>query len=361
MPALRVLSLNTERGWRGGENQCYLLQRGMVERGGDDIALRSACLAGEPLALRLEQEGLPCLPLPHGRLRIIRRLRALLRAGEVDLLHAQASHAHSLGNLAVLGKRCPLLVTRRVDFAVGRSRLSAWKYRRADGYAAISEAVAVVLRAAGVDPERITVIPSGIDPARFAVAPAAALRGELRIPEQARIVSCVAALTAHKGHRYLLDAWRTVEAQQADAHLLLIGEGELEDELRAQAAAVGLQRLHFLGRRDDVPALLRVSDAFVLASIEEGLGTSLMDALCCGLPVVATRAGGIVELIEDGRSGLLVPPADAQSLAAALLRLLDDAELRDALARAGSAQSERFHYRHMVAAYARHYPTLSAR
>jgi glycosyltransferase involved in cell wall biosynthesis len=162
-------------------------------------------------------------------------------------------------------------------------------------------------------------------------------------------------LVAHKGHRHLLEAWRDI-ATRVPASLLIAGSGELDAELRAQAADI--PHVHFLGWRDDLAALWASVDLTVQASLEEGLGTALIDAQLAGLPVVATTAGGIPEVVADGVSGLLVPPADPDALAAALLRVLTDAALRARLAVGARSHARNFLASAMVAGYQRLYAEL---
>jgi glycosyltransferase involved in cell wall biosynthesis len=195
------------------------------------------------------------------------------------------------------------------------------------------------------------VIPSGIDPARFAAADRNRGRQGLGLAEGDLMVLCVAALTEDKDHRALLAAWREIAAARPRAHLLLAGEGGLRHELTGLAA--GSPRVRFLGFRDDIPDLLAAADVFVLASRHEGLGTTIMDAACCRLPVVATRTGGIPELVSDGVDGLLVPLGDAAALGQALARCLDEPALRERLgAAAAQTAATRFHASAMVEAYA---------
>ena len=160
----------------------------------------------------------------------------------------------------------------------------------------------------------------------------------------------VAALTDHKGHRFLLEGWPEVVRERPDARLLLAGSGELEEDLRELADRLEVaDTVRFLGFHRDVPGLLAALDLFVMSSHLEGLCTSLMDAMAAGVPVVATTAGGIPELVEDGRTGRLVPPRSPAALSAAVLEVLGDHDLRAHLSRAGRETArERFGIDSMV-------------
>lgn len=348
---MRVLHLDTERGWRGGQNQVYLLHRGLIGAGIDSTVL---CRAGQPLARRLADEGLPRLEVRSGPVFALRSALAA-RAFRADLLHAHASAAHGIARLAVIGSGTPLVVTRRVDFALKSGIAARWKYGpRITRFAAISRAVAGILEAGGVDAQRIVVIPSGVEP-----QPAVPNREGL--PAERLLVLCAAAFVAHKGHRHLLDAWRLVEERGMPATLLLAGSGDLEASLRAQASALGLQHVQFLGWREDVPRLWAAVDVAVMASLEEGLGTVLIDAQLAGLPVVATTAGGIPEVVADGASGLLAPPADPEALAQRLLRVLADQPLRAQLSAGARTHANGFLAGAMVARYRSLYAELLAK
>jgi len=344
---LRVLHLNSERGWRGGEQQVLLLAEGL-QRAGVDTAI--VARPGEQLARRAALAGVPVIGLtlrpwsPWSWL----GLRRLLRAG--DIVHAHASHAHAAASWALSASSIPLVATRRVDFPPKGLR----KYRRCASNVAVSQAIAGILTVAGVP--RVSVIPDGVDPARFASADRRRGRAALGLGEGALAVLDVAALEEHKDHRTLLEAWGRLAAARPDAHLFLAGDGSLRRELEARAAQ--LPRVRLLGFRDDLPDLLAAADVAVLTSCTEGLGSTLIDAMVTGLPVVATRAGGIPELVEDGVNGLLCPIRDAAAVATALATVLDDAALRQRFAAAGRISAQRFTAGRMVEAYRRLYATL---
>lgn len=151
-----------------------------------------------------------------------------------------------------------------------------------------------------------------------------------------QIVGVVARLEPEKGHPTLLEAWPTVLRAVPDSYLLIVGEGSRRDALEAQARELRIaHRVVFTGRRDDVPAVTAALDVAVLPSYREAQGLTILEAMALSRPVVASDVGGIPEMIEDGVTGLLVPPHDADALAAAIVRLLRDHPLADTLGRAG--------------------------
>jgi glycosyltransferase involved in cell wall biosynthesis len=195
----------------------------------------------------------------------------------------------------------------------------------------------------------VSLIYNGVDMERYDHQEACCtLRAEYGIPEGAPIVGVIARLEPEKGHPTLLEAWTQVLAAVPDAHLLVVGEGSRREALEAQAASLGLlgsdasnprselgRRVIFTGRRDDVPAVTAALDVAVLPSYREAQGLSILEAMALSRPVVASAVGGIPEMIEDGRSGLLVPPHDRDALARAVSRLLLDHPYADTLGRAG--------------------------
>jgi glycosyltransferase involved in cell wall biosynthesis len=225
-------------------------------------------------------------------------------------------------------------------------------FRDAAAGVAMSRLIAAELAQASFPPQRIAHIPHGVDTQRFRPRPPqekAALRDALGLREDALVVVYTGRLLRGKGLETLVDAFGRVAGRDARAHLVLVGSGagqalSNEDELRERVARLGLEgRVRFTGRVDSVEDFLGASDVFAFPSEFEALGLSLIEAAACGLPCVGTRTGGIVDVIEDGRTGLLVPPADADALAEALEALLADPGRRAALGAGGRARvKERF-------------------
>ena len=351
--ALRVLMVDSERSWRGGQGQVLLLMRGLREAG-VEVALAApadGALYGRSAALDVERHdwrARSSLDLTG-----LVALRRTIARGGFRVVHSHASRAHGAVALARAGLNpCPVhVVSRRVDFPPGRGPASRWKYRRgADAYIAISIGVRDVLVAAGIEPARVFVAPSGIDLGRFAgVRDPAYLRAEFDLGDGERVVGNVAALAPHKSQSDFVRAAARLRASGRNVRFFIVGEGELRASLESLARDLGLgDAVVFTGFRADAMELIRLFDVFVMSSYLEGLGTSIMDAQALGVPVVATRTGGIPEIVEDGVSGLLVPPRDPEALAGAIARMLDDAPLREACARTARERSGGYDYRRMV-------------
>jgi glycosyltransferase involved in cell wall biosynthesis len=337
--SLRVLHVDTARGWRGGQNQVLLTAEGMA-KGGHVVSV--ACRAGGMLEARARQASLAVRPVPfRGDLwpPAVTSLAGILRADRPDLLLLHDPHAVAGGLVARrLARIVPVVAVRRVDFPL-RGALSRAKYRACDRVIAVSEAIRGVLERDGVSSSRLRVVYEGVPDRGKGPGGAREARLALGVPDGAPIVGNVAALTAHKDHATLLEAAALVLRARPDTRFVILGEGELRPALEAQRRALGLEdRVLLPGFRSDLDRLLPAFDVFCLSSRMEGLGTSLLDAMSFGLPVVATAAGGIPEAVEDGVTGRLVPPRAPEPLATALLELLGNEARGRAMGEAGRAR-----------------------
>ncbi len=233
--------------------------------------------------------------------------------------------------------------------------------RDADAFVAMSRLIRDEFVAAGLPSDRVPLMPHGVDTTRFRPATAiekAALRARLALAPDAVVVAYTGRLLRGKGLEALLAAFARLAEEFPAAHLLLVGSGagqalSVEDALRADVARRGLgTRVTFAGRVDAVEDMLRAADVFAFPSVFEALGISLIEAAACGLACVGSRTGGIVDVIENGVTGLLVAPGDAEALQAALARLLADPDARGAMgARAAVAARARFDLDASVLAY----------
>ncbi len=181
----------------------------------------------------------------------------------------------------------------------------------------------------GVRPSRLQVIHNGIDIERFSCS----INEEIGRRNRNQVIGTVARLTEAKDHENLLCAFAAVRKVEPDVCLLLVGDGELREEVESMISSLRLEdAVEMTGKRSDIPQLLNGMDIFVLPSRREGFPVSIIEAMACGRAVVATDVGGVREIIDDGVDGIIVPPEDHQSLAAALAQLLQDQELRNRLA-----------------------------
>jgi len=365
------LHIDTARTWRGGQNQVLLTVNGLRA-----IGERAALVAHPDGELRRRAaEGLDLIPIaPRAEMDLSAawRLSRAIKRLAPDVVHAHDPHGVAMAALALSfgaggsrgGGRAPALVAaRRVDFHLKGNSFSRWKYRQVDCFIAASEAIREMLVADGAPPERTVTVHEGIDVDRVAAAPAVNVHEAFFLPHGAPVVGNVAALVPHKGQRYLVEAAHLVVRQLPDVRFVILGEGELREHLEKQVREHRLEKHVLLpGFRADVLGCIKAFDLFVMSSVTEGLGTSLLDAMAASRPIVATSAGGIPEIVVDGVNGVLVPPRDARALADAIVRALGDAALRRRMGDAGFARvSERFTVERMVADTAAVYTRLARR
>jgi glycosyltransferase involved in cell wall biosynthesis len=340
VPVIRSLHIDSARTWRGGQNQVLLTVNGLAEIG--QPAVLVAHESGE--LKRRASEGLRFIgfaPKSEFDVHAAWQLGRVFTDVKPDVVHAHDAMSVALAAMALTmnsrdGSRPLLVAARRVDFHLKSHAFSKWKYRKIDLFLAASNVIAGMLASDGIPADRIVTVHDGVNLGAIDRQPAVDAHAAFWLPHGAPIVGNVAALVGHKGQRHLIAAARIVVRSVPDARFLILGEGELRAPLERQVRELGLERHVFLpGFRTDAVGLQKSFDVFAMSSITEGLGSAMLDAMACGTPVVATRAGGIPEAIVDGQHGLLVPPHDAAALADAIVRLLKDDALRDRLAAAG--------------------------
>ena len=295
---------------------------------------------------RLEKAGINVCVIddPDDR-RAVQALAELLGPMEPEILHNHMYRAEVLGTRAALllgekGCQRPAVIS-----TVHSSRVRCADDRQAlrqltplmDRLIVVSKAIDKKIREEGRAGAPVSLIYNGVDLQRYNhQQPCCTLHEDYAIPEASPIVGVVARLEAEKGHRTLLEAWPLVLAAYPGAWLLVVGEGSERDSLESQAASLGIAgRVVFTGRREDVPAVTAALDIAVLPSYREAQGLSVLEAMALSRPVVASEVGGIPEMIENGVSGLLVPPNDHVALGDAIVRLLSDHPFADMIAKRG--------------------------
>ena len=344
---LRILHVNPEKNWGGGEAQVLGLLTFLASRGhhndlyahpGGILSARCQDLAIEtyPLIMRNDLD-----------LRSVPRLRRLIHAIGYDIVHFHTKRAHALAPWLPHGAQGPkYVVTRRMDYPEPRSWYTHLLYNRSvDGVVAISETIAKLLISAGVEPKKIRCVRSGIEPHRFT-----GIEPRASVPGDPFVVGCLAALEERKGHRDLLRAAAMLKHQGVPVHFRIAGDGPLRSQLQDDAARLQLDNeVMFFGFVTDTVAFLRGVDCIALPSLYEGLGVAVLEGMAAGKPIVATRVGGLTESVVDGVTGLLVPPADPAALAAAIARLAQSPCLARSLGAKGRERArESFSLEHMA-------------
>lgn len=346
---MRILHVDTERGWRGGERQALWLAAELRRRGHLSIV---AARPGEPLAQRAAEAGLevaPCSPRFEADPRGAMRLRRLIKNRRIELVHAHTAHALGLASIATIASGVPLVATRRVDFHLRSNVGTRWKYGRTAAVIAISRAVADVLASDGIGRAKIAIVPDGTDIQRHIVPATPATLLALGVRQRAPLVVQVAQLVPHKDPLNFVRAIATARERVPEIQALLVGEGELRISVENTVRALGLTGvLHVVGYRNDADALLAAADVVVLSSREEGMGSVLLDALLLGKPIAATRAGGIPDVVDTDINGLLAPVEDSRALGENISRLLTDHQLAARVSTAARGRSADFSVERMT-------------
>jgi sugar transferase (PEP-CTERM/EpsH1 system associated) len=359
---------------------CGGLERIVLDlaRTGPELGQRVSVICLEragTLALQVEEAGAPviCLEKPPGRRpEMAGRVQSTLRLLRPDVVHTHQIGALCYSGAAAKEERVPVVVHTEHINQVAKHRsfnrqirtrlLWCLGARYADRFFCVSEDIASEARAFGAVPRRkLGVVLNGIDTARFrARGPCAAQREALGIPAGAPVVGTVGRLNEVKCQDLLVRSFRRVLDRTPGAHLLLVGDGPKRADLHALVGELGLSdRVHFTGYQAEPDRYMQLMDVFALPSRAEGLPLAILEAWAAGLPVVATRVGGVPRLVEDGRTGLLIDSGDGDALAAALGRLLEDRNLARRIADAGRDRAVAdFDTRRMAGDYQRHYLEL---
>lgn len=352
-----VLHLDAGRQWGGGQNQARLLMRGLAARGVRQLML---CPAGSPTEERLRSEGLPVEGISWSGPADPRALWAVGRSiGSYGLVHCHDAHALQVALLPARMAGVPVVASRRVHYAT-----SPAKWNRAEAIVAISRTVADALVESGIDPGRIHLVPSGIDVEEVQGLPPLdpSLRGRLHLEPGAFLVGNIGHLHPYKGQGVIPAA----AALAPGVVWAIVGEGPERGRLEGLIQGEGVaERVHLTGAIRDARRLLQELDLFVFPSTDEALGTSLLDAMAAGRPVVAADAAGPREVLDPLREGPagggLVPPGDAAALAARVLELRDDPALRAALVAAQRERLRDFEVQATVAGNLAVYRSLESR
>ncbi|MGH7830078.1 MAG: glycosyltransferase family 4 protein [Candidatus Binatia bacterium] len=316
---LKILHVDPEKAWGGGEAQVIGLVSYLSLQGHQNHLL---CNPEGILYGAAQMRGISTLSIRMGGEvdpRPVFPVRRLIQREKYDVVHLHTKRAHALSLwVRPASPSARFVVTRRMDYPVKKNWYNHLLYnRKVDGVVAISRKIADVLIEGGVRKEKIRVIHSGIDPAPFQ---------QVKTTKRSNpsvVIGTLAVLEKRKGHRFLLEAAALLKQQGHRLQYRFAGSGSETGRLKGLALQLGLaEEVVFDGFVSDVPAFLSAVDLFVLPSLYEGLGVAVVEAMAAGKPVIATRVGGLPELVEDQVTGLLVPPRDPRALALAISRLL---------------------------------------
>jgi glycosyltransferase involved in cell wall biosynthesis len=359
---MRILFADLEREWRGGQSQALLTLLGL--RGsGHEVALLAA--QDSPLAKRAAKAGIVAHQVPRLGLRAWAavRLRELLANGHFELIHLNEPHAMAAAWMAGAHKELPLLLSRRIGFPLRKNRVSQAMYRALDRFVANSQDVAESLVESGISRERISIVNEGVE---VPPLPTPEQRNSARkhwgIKDAEFLLGCVSVFVPEKGQRHVIEALPRVRAAHPEARVILAGSGVclLASEMLAKELQQS-EAVLFPGFVNDVARVYAALDAFVFPSEFEGLGTALQVGMAYGLPCISTRRGALGEVVDHGRTALVVDP-NAQEFAEAMLLLMDTPELQTRLGQAAREEViERFSADRMVANTIRVYEDVLSR
>ena len=336
----RVLHLITSFEIGGTERQAVELLKRLDEKRYD---VRLAVLRNEgPFYIQIEARfpDVPEFPLTSfydvNAVKQLAGLRRLMRQEKIDILHAHDFYSSFIGGAAARLSGVRVIASQR-HLKLSDRRVHKWGtrmiHRLANRILVNSEAIREhIIDHEGAQPGKIVVIRNGVSPVISNTNARRELGRDLGLDTNAAIVGIVARLQEVKGHRFFIEAAAEVLRSRSGAHFVLVGDGPLRTEIEQQAAELGItDHVRLLGDRSDVSRLIAGFDLLVLASLHEGLPNAVMEAMAAGVPVVATSVGGTKELIADGETGYLAPPADSSALAERILFALGDEEHREGI------------------------------
>lgn len=347
---MTILHVSTPASWRGGEQQVAYLATALQSMGIEQVIL---CPEGSVLATRMLEASVPVATFEKRGILDLLLARSIFRLSKgksFDIIHCHDSHAHSAAVLAAAhyGVKAPVIVSRRVDFPVSSNPLSRWKYNHPSikRIICVSQTIRDITAPAIKDVSKLAVVHSGIDLHKYDQPKGnRKLISELSLNESTKIVGNLSALADHKDYPTFLRTAEKVISADPSVHFIIAGKGNEEKRIMKMISDLHLNaNVHMLGFRDDIVDVMQSLDVFLITSATEGLGTIVLEAFAAGVPVVATRAGGIPEMVEDGVTGLLAPIGDADALAAATMRILHQPGLGKELTSHASQKVQKFSY-----------------
>lgn len=333
---MNVLHISTPMSWRGGEQQlAYLIE----ELSKKNISQLVVCSAGSEMEKYCQNNKINFTSQPKPisiSLFSAKRISAICKKFGIDLIHAHDSHAHSVSVLSasLFGNKTPVVLSRKVDFPINRNWFSRYKYnhRSIKKIICVSEAVKNVLSPDIKNKNVLASVYDGIDLKKFKYTASGILRYGFSILPDELIIGNVAAIAPHKDYFTFVNTAEILLKKNLNAKFLIIGDGPEKTAIESYIRSKNLQgKIIMTGFRNDIPKILPELDMFLFTSKTEGLGSSILDAYLCNVPVVAASAGGIPEIVQNGKTGLLSPPQKALLLAENVLKLIADPELKKSL------------------------------
>ena len=344
---MRILHISTPTGWRGGEQQVAHLINGLT----NEVELQLLITPFQSELQKKMEATLTCVGYERKgsvNLSLARLIKNVCAEHKIDLIHAHDSHAHTAAFLAavIYKNQTPIVLSRRVDFKVSGNLFSRWKYNHSSikSIIAVSEAIKTILLPVINKKEIINVVYDCIDLIRYeGEADIHFLKRELNLPITTKLIGNLSALADHKDYPTFIRTAKELLSRHNDIHFVVAGDGPLKEEIMNRVKAEQLEKhISFLGFRKDVPQLLKSLDVFLMTSKTEGLGSVILEAFACGVPVVATTAGGIPEIVKNGETGLTVNIGDETALASAVEKIIANPDYKNSLVKNATAFVNQF-------------------
>lgn len=333
---MRILHISSPKGWRGGERQAFLLAKELTGQGHNVYMFcpEESVMADRCSDYKIQTILFRKTSVFNPKLSI--RIKRICLVNKIDIIHAHDPNAHSLAFLAawIWKNKTPIVISRRVDFIPRNNWFTQLKYNNTHVRAIIcvSEFIRKIMTRYLREQKRVEVIHSGIDISSSNQQSTNTIRELLNLPMGTKLVGNVSALADHKDYPTFIRVAEIIATKRYDYRFIIIGEGAERKALEAMIREKNLSDMVYLmGYRTDVAQLLPELDVFLFTSKMEGLGTVVLDAFVSAVPVVATDAGGIPEMIEHKISGLLSQVGDVDSLAGHVQEIIDNPSVGERL------------------------------
>jgi L-malate glycosyltransferase len=333
---LNILHLSSEKTWRGGEQQiAYLIEEHKKLGINSFVASKN----GSEFSKYCTAQDWEFIEVPFSNsmdLRSALTIKRYCKEKQIDIVHMHSSGSHGVGVLsAAFGNRADLILSRRVDFELRNNFLSRWKYNHPSikKIICVSNKIKEIVQKTISNPSICETIYSGIDLSKFKISShEITLRSEYEIPENHFLIGNTSALADHKDYFTFVNTAKEVLSKCSKTSFVIFGKGPLERQIKEYVSKLGLDdNFIFTGFVENIPDLLPQLDLFLMPSKTEGLGTSLLDAMACKLPIVATEAGGIPEIVINGKTGLTAAIGNHEELAKLILKIIENPSIAKTL------------------------------
>lgn len=334
---MKIIHISTPKSWRGGEQQLFYLAQELKAQFIEQLVL---CPAESTLSIKCQAEDIPCHTYYKSgflKIRLAKQIKKIYKSNINCIIHTHDSHAHTAAVMAAqfFNVKCPIVISRRVDFAVSKSLFSRWKYnhKAVKKIICVSDKINEITSQAIKDKSKLITIHSGIDIQRFQnIERYNILKNKYNLPENAVLIGNTSALADHKDYFTFINAAELLLNTNKNYYFFVIGDGPLRESIKNKIIEKGLiQNIIMTGFLKNIPEILKELNVFLITSKTEGLGTSVLDAFASGVPVIATKAGGIPEIVIHEQTGLLAEVGDYKQIAELLNSILHDEAKRNIL------------------------------